>query len=306
MVGCDAVQAGAGNRRPRSYRLIGPMLFAAMLLVSGCAQFQRGEESFARESLPRTAAEALEAGDTALAGGDLDKALFYFLQAARLDPKSAATFTRIGNLHEARGDRQRAALAYRQALRADPRYAGALAGLGILLTRDRQYAEAEAQLLAAVREDPSLARAHNALGVLNDLQRDYPTAKRHYEKALALAPRSPMLVNNLGYSRYLAGDDAGAIIRFEEALELNPNYSLAWRNLGLVYARQGRYRDALHAFGKVQDKAEAYNDVGYIAMVSGRLDDAESFFDQALRLSPKHYALASDNAERVRALRGDR
>ncbi|NBC46461.1 MAG: tetratricopeptide repeat protein [Gammaproteobacteria bacterium] len=303
MAGCNGTQASARGRR---LALLGPALLAAMLLLAGCAQFQRSDQAPGGAALPKTAPEALEAGDTALAGGDLDKALFYYLQAARLDPGSAATFTRIGNLHEARGDRQRAALAYRQALRADERHAGALAGLGILLTRQRQYAEAEAKLLAAVGEDPSLTRAHNALGVLNDLQRDYPSAKRHYEQALALAPRSPMLHNNFGYSRYLAGDDAGAIAGFEKALELNPDYSLAWRNLALVYARQGRYREALHAFGKVQDKAEAYNDVGYIAMVSGRLDDAESFFDQALRLSPKHYELASDNVERVRALRGDR
>lgn len=293
-------------------RPLGPLasllgLSLLLLSLSGCGTLSpRGEGPFAGAGMPETAAEALSAGDSALSQGELDRALFFYVQAARMDPENAEAYTRIGGIHEARGDRQRAALAYRQALQADARHADALAGLGILLTRQRDYAEATELLRAAVREDPGLARAHNGLGVLADLRRDYPSAKRHYEDALALAPRSPMLHNNLGYSRYLAGDNAGAIAAFEQALEGNPDYSLAWRNLGLVYARQGRYRDALQALGKVQDLPEAYNDVGYIAMVSGRLDDAESFFDQALRLSPKHYALASDNAERVRALRGDR
>jgi Flp pilus assembly protein TadD len=115
---------------------------------------------------------------------------------------------------------------------------------------------------------------------------------------------SPTLHNNLGYSHYLAGNNQAAITEFREALALDPNYARAWRNLGLVYSRQGKYEKALAAFRKVQDLPQAYNDVGYIAMVAGRLDDAQSFFDEAQRLSPEYYPTASDNARRVRALKG--
>jgi hypothetical protein len=38
-------------------------------------------------------------------------------------------------------------------------------------------------------------------------------------------------------------------------------------------------------------------------MVAGRLDEAQSFFDEAQRLSPEYYPTASDNARRVRALK---
>ncbi len=282
-------------------------LLLLLPLLTGCAQHETSADAdeSSQAAGPDNAADALAAGDRALGAGEQDKAMFYYVLAARLDPTNADAYTRIGAIHDAGGDRERAALAYQQALKADPRHADALAGLGILLAKQRDYAAAERLLSQSVDEDPGLARAYNALGVLADLNRDYGNARSHYQAALDIAPRSPMLHNNLGYSRYLAGDNLGAIASFETALELNPDYSLAWRNLGLVYSRQSRYREALEAFGKVQDSAKAYNDVGYIAMISGRLEDAESFFDQALRVAPDHYSLASENAERVRVLRGE-
>lgn len=301
---------GAGASQGRAHLWGLASMLALSLLLQGCALFPGKDQATDAKQLSASAGvssatEALRAGDGALGQGDIDKALYYYLMAARLDPKNAEAFARVGGIHEVRGDRQRAVLAYQQALKADPRHAEALAGLGILLTKARDYAEAERLLHAAIRADPSLARAHNALGVLADLNRSYASARDHYQSALRIAPRSAMLHNNLGYSRYLAGDDRAAIAAFKTALELNPEYRLAWRNLGLVYSRQRRYREALEAFSKVQDSAKAYNDVGYVAMISGRLDDAESFFDQALRVAPKHYALASENAERLRVLRGE-
>ena len=71
----------------------------------------------------------------------------------------------------------------------------------------------------------------------------------------------------------------------------------------IALAAQGRYDEALAAFAKVQDLPQAYNDVGYVAMVAGRLDDAQSLFEEAQRLSPEYYPTATDNARRVRTLK---
>lgn len=290
-------------------------------LLAGCAQLPgkasvnddyaallggRSDLPYATEFPVGSAAEATAKGDAALAGGDIDRALFEYIRALRKEGSNAEVLYKIGSIHAARNNTELAELAYRKALASDPRHAGALAGLGLLLTRQREYAEAERNLNAALRVNPRLARAHNGLGVLADINRDYPRAQRHYQEALAIAPRSPVLHNNLGYSRYLGKDDAGAITEFKQALELSPSYALAWRNLGLVYTKQRRYAEALDAFGKVQDTPKAYNDVGYVAMLAGRLDDAESFFDQAARLSPEYYSLAEENAKRVQALKGSR
>ncbi len=304
---------------PRHQSRRWPLAVVLLALLGGCAQHPTkvtgGEDyaallgaqsdvAYATEFPVGSAAEALAKGNAALAGGDGDRALFEFIRALRKEGDNAEAFYKIGAIHASRGKDDLAETAYRRALATDPRDAAAMTGLGILLTRKRHYAEAETQLRAALRQDPKLAGAHNALGVLADIDRDHPRAQGHYRDGLALAPRSPTLHNNLGYSYYLAGNNPAAIRAFQEALELNPQYALAWRNLGLVYSRQGKYEEALAAFGKVQDAPKAYNDVGYIAMVAGRLDDAQSFFDEAQRLSPEYYPTASDNAERVRRLKG--
>ena len=196
-----------------------------------------------------------------------------------------------------------AELAYRWALKADARHAGALTGLGILLTKKRQYAEARTMLEEAMRINPEQPRAQNALGVLADLQRDYPQAQRHYEAALAVAGNSAEIWNNLGYSRYLSGNRAGAIAAFNEALKNNPKYERAWRNLALVYAREGDYRKALDALSKVEDAPKAYNDVGYVAMVSGRLNVAGALFSDAVQMSPEYYELAESNLKRLQTIK---
>ena len=253
---------------------------------------------------PGSIAEAMAKGDAALAAGNTQGALLNYTLALSKDANHADAYFKIGAIQASQGNDAAAEIAYRRALTSDAKHAAAMTGLGILLTRKRDYAAAEAQLRNALRLNPQLPGAHNALGVLADIDRDYARAQMHYQDGLALAPNSPTLHNNLGYSHYLAGNYKVAIAQFREALAINPNYTMAWRNLGLVYSRQGRYDEALTAFNKVQDLPQAYNDVGYIAMIAGRLEDAQSFFDEALRRSPEFYPTASQNAQRVRTLKG--
>ncbi len=283
-------------------------------LLSACAQMPTdqsggiaallGTSTASNATDVGTPTEIMARGDAALAAGDTDRALFEYLRALNKGGDDAAALHKIGVIHAARGNDDLAENAYRRALAIDHAHAGALTGFGILLTRQRRYAEAETQLLAALRSDPKTPAAHNGLGVLADLQGAHRQAQAYYLDGLVQAPDSAILLNNLGYSYYLAGNNKAAITQFRAALAQKPNYAMAWRNLGLVYTRQGRYEEALAAFNKVQDLPQAYNDVGYIAMVAGKLDDAQSFFDEALRLSPEYYPTAGENARRVRTLKG--
>jgi tetratricopeptide (TPR) repeat protein len=264
----------------------------------------KSEVAFGTELPVTSPAEAIQRGDLAGADGDLDKALFNYIRALDLDEHNAEALSKIGLIHSMRDNPKLAEIAFRWSLKENPRNATALTGLGVLLLKRREYTEAKRYLDLAVSINDRLATPHNALGVIADLDRDYARAQGHYQKALANSPRSPSLLNNLGYSRYLGGNWDGAIASFREALLLDPNYQLAWRNLGLVYARQKRYTDAVDAFSKVQDLPKAYNDVGYIAMVEGKLDDAQGFFEEAKRRSADFYTLADTNERRVEIMRG--
>lgn len=294
---------------------------AACIALAGCATPQqrpggqsgvydalydgKSDVAYATELPVTSAAEAIALGDEAFRNGDLDKALFQYIRGLNFEGDNAEALFKIGVIHGSRGNTQLAEAAYRWALRSEPTHAGALGGLGIILMKKRQYEEATAKLNAANGVNPRMAGVHNALGILADMDRDYKRAQGHYETALSIAKNSPEILNNLGYSRYLSGNRKGAIAAFQGALRADPTYERAWRNLGLVYARNGEYEKALEAFGKVQDTPQAYNDVGFVAMLGGQYTDAESFFDEAMRLSPQYYELAGMNSERLRLLKKD-
>jgi Flp pilus assembly protein TadD len=310
-----------GQSRVPKHRLTALPLAAALALVlPGCKTLEpkiatglgshgalydgKSELAFNTQFPVTSVPEALQRGDLAVASGDLDKALFEYIRALDLDEGNPEALARIGHIHYQRGNQQLAELAFRWSLQRDSRNPDTLAGLGTLLLKRRDYPASRQLLEQAVRIEPRLSNAHNALGVIADLEKDYSRAQFHYQQALAYAPGSASLLNNLGYSRYLSGDNKGAIATFRDALLADPNYQLAWRNLGLVYAREGRYPEAVEAFAKVQDLPKAYNDVGYLAMVGGKLDDARDFFDEAQRQSAEFYTLAETNRRRLAIMQG--
>ena len=264
----------------------------------------KSDTAFATLMPVTSAPEALQRGDLALAQGDMDRALFEYIRALNFDDGNPTALYKIGVIHASRNNDQLAELAFRGAINADARNVGALTGLGVLLLKRRDYPGAKQYLEQAVAIDDRVVRAHNGLGVMADLERDYKTAQNHYQRALDASPGSPSLLNNLGYSRYMAGNWDGAITAFREALLNDPNYERAWRNLALVYTRQKRYDDAVEALTKIEDIPEAYNDVGYVAMLDGKLDKANDYFAEAKRLSPHFYALADTNQRRVELMQG--
>ena len=250
-----------------------------------------------------SAVEAILLGDAALARGDTDRALFEYIRALEGDANNADVLFKIGRIHLGRGDKVRAETAFGMALSKNPGHAGALTEYGVLRMHRRDYEGAEQLLRKAVTILPNNPKAYDALGVIADMQGDHVQAQKHYSEAIALGGNNPLYLNNLGYSRYLSGDMVSAEQAFSEALRVNPNHERAWRNLGLIFAKQGRYEEALDAFGKTEEVYEAYNDVGYVAMVAGRLDDADRFFQEAMRLSPTYYELAEQNAKRLLIIR---
>jgi uncharacterized protein YgiM (DUF1202 family) len=104
-----------------------------------------------------------------------------------------------------------------------------------------------------------------------------------------------MLMTNIGYSYYLAGDMERASAWFGRALLVDAEFAPAVKNLALLYARQGWYDQAVKTFSKVTGQAQAYNDVGYVAMRQGDYEQAHELLTEAIRLSPVYYQKAYDN-----------
>lgn len=291
---------------------------AGVFLLGGCAStppspsggdefgmFYDGESdaTYATAFPVASAEEAYQNGDAALRSGDQDRALFEYIRGLRLEEKPEPNVLyKVGSIHHGRGNYQLATMAYRWVLEEQALHVEAGTGMGLILLEQRQYDAAREHLRLVVSSGRAPWRAHNGLGVIADMHSEFKAAEDHYRDALQANPNSPIVFNNLGYSRYLAGDWDGAAGALQNALRINGNYERAWRNLGLVYARQKNYERALEALERTSDTAEAYNDVGFVAMLEGDYARALSFFEEAMRLSPAFYVVASENAENVRRM----
>ena len=241
-----------------------------------------------------SAEDGVRRGDSAWRNGDLNLALYLYVQALGFDAKNPTPLLRIGAIHEQRGNHQLARRAFEMALVRDPENAATSEHLGLLYLQDNERGLARSLLERAVALDPSRWRSHNGLGMVADGERNFRAAIAHYDRALELEPTAGIVYSNRGYSRALAGDlDAGeADIRGAIRLGVKEE---AWRNLARVQAKRRRYPDALESFLHAFDLPKAYNALGRAAMENEDFIDARRYFELATTASPMYYEEAQKN-----------
>ena len=267
----------------------------ALLLAAGCAS-----QAAVKEPDAETEKQALAAGIAAEQQGDYEGALVDYVKALADNPDNAETHYRIAQVHRLLGNTATAAEAYQRALKLKPDHAGALEGLGLLLLEQGKHDAAGELLHKAASKDDSRPATFNGLGILADLDGKHDLAQAYFGHALQLRPNSALLLNNLGYSYYLAGDYDTASTYFDKTLAIEPGNRNGWSNLALVHARRGEYTRAVECMEKIMDGPSARYSIGYIAMLDGKLADAEKLFVAAIRTSTSYNAPAQAALKRVR------
>jgi tetratricopeptide (TPR) repeat protein len=283
------------------------LLPAALLLLSGCMS---GPSNVVQEEEPvevnvleqfedMSVDEIIEAGDSAALGGEMERAIFIYMQALSLEENGEIWF-KIGWAYAGLGEKKNAWRAYNNAIQLNPENARAFEEIGLLYLSAKRRELAKVNLERAIEIDATRWRSYNALGVLADTEQQYDLAIEYYTAALDNNPESAMLLNNLGYSHYLAGDLDEAEIHFRIAVSADGNYLPAMANLGLIYARQRKYDKAIATLSKIMEKPQAYNDVGYIAFHNGDLKKASWLLAEAIHHSPTYYEIAYQNLAKVK------
>ena len=314
------------------------IIFCAVIL-SGCAANQQASSKISEEQSElyagkpilaylatkqaKTPEEALQRARTAVAENNIDKALYEYIRVYELDDKNTQALLEIGNIHYIRKNYKTAYVAFKKALSIDKALVSAHQGIGLILLREKQYdaakdafkqavtyqqamtQEQEAESVEArdVRRTAGLAlESYNGLGIIYDMQGRLEEARKHYMAGLKISGSSKVILNNLGYSHYMSAQWHEAEVYFSKALQKDNLYQPAWKNLGLVYARQERYLEAIEALEQVMETAEAYNDIGYICLLSKRYTEAADFFQKAITANPRYYKVAQQNLVKVKRL----
>ena len=151
-------------------------------------------------------------------------------------------------------------------------------------------AQAEKILLRLVKKQKKDSRAWVGLGVVRSQQGNASAAIDCLQRALRLDPNNAAAHRHLGTTYLASGDAARAIQCLRRSLEIEPRQPGLAEILGLACFQAGKADEAitwlLRAVGEAPANAAAWGNLATAYMVQGRLYDAESAVERALRLQP--------------------
>jgi tetratricopeptide (TPR) repeat protein len=200
----------------------------------------------------------------------------------------------------------------RIAARTDPR---SRYNLGVALFNLKRFDEAIAQLKGMADEHPLLAEVPSARRIMGQayaLQHNWQKAINELTLSLSMAPQNTearkMLVdvlNNQGLELANAGKFPQAVAVFRRAATTDPQRSDLRHNLAAALLDNhdpvAAEREARQAVALDSTDAGSYDLVGRALAVQGKVTDAVTQFEQALRLAPSD-AQFTDDLNRVQRL----
>lgn len=172
-----------------------------------------------------------------------------FTHNVRVTHKNSLAHKELADALEQQGNLDKAIFHYFKALKINPDFAEAHNNLGYILVRRKHYKEAIDHYKAALRIKPHYAEAHNNLGTAFLFQGDEKEAVVHYFEALKYNPNYAGTYYNLGKIYINQNKIEKGIHFYKKALELNPEmtqvlYDLSWL---LSSHENERYRDGKEA-----------------------------------------------------------
>ena len=244
---------------------------------------------------PKAFAENVALGDAAWQAQDLDRAIYYYVQAMDKSSLDAATLAKIGTIEDSRGNAALAETAFEMAHKADPkgpRIAERLARLYLQRGNVDGAAQIYTQVLA---RDSHRTRALDGMGEVYLARSDYFQSVIYFNWALAAEnPDRSAVLTHRGYAKLRQYDLTGAEADLRAALAVSPRDD-TWRYLGELQVLQGDTGAAFQSLLNVMDTAQAFNQMGVVYMSRKNYRDAREYFDKAIKASAAWFEEAQKN-----------
>jgi Flp pilus assembly protein TadD len=195
---------------------------------------------------------------------DPQRAVEYYGDRYRANPKDADMALAYGTALRANGQRAQAAAVLEQGCLGNPGNKALLAGWGRALADNGNFQQAFDVLSRAHTPENPDWRVLSVQGTTLDQLNRHDEARRYYATALKIMPGEPTVLSNLGMSYMLSKD----LPKAEEALRqayASPKASAKVRqNLGLVVGLQGRFAEAEQIVKADLPPDEATANVAYL------------------------------------------
>jgi len=256
------------------------------------AQAQRGGKSMPLERL-----EAL--GEMSLRSRDYETSLINFLEILKDNPARYDLRYKVGVIYFLNGQLEAARKELALVLVQRPQMLQAHEALGLVHLEEKKYALAIDEFQRVLSLDPRRAKAHHLLGVAY-LEAGQPQrAVSQFNQVLALEPNNVDTLTVLGQVYLQENNYTRALIPLKKAQALAPLDPKVNRQLGMALGGLKRYPEALEAFLKAGDEAQAYNNLGVFYFKDGQYENAAKCFQKALDLRPTFYQEAKTNLQRA-------
>lgn len=246
---------------------------------------------------PDVAAVRLALGITLTNSGRYGEAVQELQRALAIRPNDDEARRYLGKALAALDRTDEAVAEWRKALTIRPNNWQALSDMGRALFGKGRLAEAEAAYRQLVALNPDNVIGHQGLGtVLHRLKR-IPEALESYERATAITPAAQTL-SNMGTLYYERREYGKAVEAYRRAIALRPNSAPTHRNLGDLLTQLGRKDEALAAYQRAVELAEAAREVNpadaqnlaelaVYTVKTGRIPAALDYAAEATRLTPE-------------------
>jgi len=240
---------------------------------------------------------------TAYGSKNLDKALFHYKAALKINPGYATALYNLGTIYEKKGQMDEAIRNYLKALKVKPEYFDALNNLGLAFCNQGKYDRAVIYFKKALKTESLKTGARINLANVLFLQSKPYEAVSQYQKILQTDSENADAHFNLAYVLSSQNKIDDAVHHYNETLKIDPKYSKAYYNLGNILLSQGKIKEAVAYFAQAiqfkPDYVQVYNKLGITLFNQGKLDKAKVFFSKALRIDP-NYSVAQKNLDILR------
>jgi serine/threonine-protein kinase len=218
-------------------------------------------------------------------------------KALAIDPHGAEAYgSALAEIDQADGRTQDAIAAAQKAIDLDPNDARWPVRLGVIYFHNGKMEEAAGDFEKAVEIDPQNSSAFYDLGLARTQLGQFDEARKDLEKVLSIQP-DPDAYTALGSLLELQGRYDEAVKMDQEAIALQPGDYQVWGNLGSAYLWSGDHENAIKAYSKATELAEAQRartpddtllivQLGDYYASSGRAGPSEVLLRKALALAP--------------------
>ncbi|HKQ36900.1 MAG TPA: tetratricopeptide repeat protein, partial [Verrucomicrobiae bacterium] len=230
------------------------------------------------------------------------EAIVHFRRAIEADPGYAEAYVGLADasaflafhdssdLHET-SEKVRALL--HKALEIDPTLGEAHASLGLMaMNHDWDWGRAETEFRRAIELNPNYATAHQWYGEFLAYMGRFDDAIAEIIFAHQLDPLSAIINTDVGKVHHLARRYDDAVIHYQAALKIDPDFAQAHGLLGLVYAFQGKHREAVDELHKVKDWQNSSPYLAWLAHVhaiAGNQSEARQAIARLTELEQQSY-----------------